>query len=194
MPAKTHKLSIKLDLLKPQSSSEKIPVKFLRWLLSSGRYIFIFVEALVLIAFIARFKLDADLESKKEEIDQEIPFIESLKSYEVLIRQTQLKLSTIKTFRTDSLDYPLLLKKVADQTPNNVKIISLRLEKSVGKITIAITAQAQTNNDLLSFITGLKEDGYFSQVNLTSVGLEQGIIRFVVNADATIQKVGGKAL
>ena len=63
--------AINLDLLRPQSSPEKLFSRLLRWLLSTGRYIFIFVEALVLIVFISRFKLDDDLASKKEAIEQQ---------------------------------------------------------------------------------------------------------------------------
>lgn len=194
MPAKNPKLLILLDLLRPQGSPEKLPVKFLRWLLSSGRYTLIFVEALVLVAFITRFKLDADLANTKEAIEQEVPFIESLKAYEILIRQNQLKLSTIAAFRVNTPDYPQILRRIADQTPAGVKITSLRLDKSVGKVTVVVTAQSQTNNDLSNFITGLKGDRYFSQVNLASVGLEQGLIRFVVNADAKLKTIDGKNL
>lgn len=194
MPKPNPKLAIHLDLLKPQSSPEKLPVKFLRLFLSSGRYILIFVEALVLVAFVIRFKLDADLANKKEAIEQEIPFIESLKPYEILIRQTQLKLSTIAAFHSDWADYPQILKSIADQTPFGIKIISINIKKDVGKITIAINAQAQTNSDLSNFITGLKTNGYFSQVTLVSLGLEQGVIRFVANAEVITQKVVGKRL
>lgn len=194
MPAKTQKLLIHLDLLRPQSSPEKLPVKFLRLFLSSGRYILIFVEALVLMAFIIRFKLDADLANKKEAIEQEVPFIESLKPYEILIRQTQLKLSTIAAFHTDSYDYPQILKKIADQTPLGIKIISINLKKDVGKIVVIINAQAQTNSELSNFITGLNQDKYFSQVTLSSLGLEQSVIRFVINVEVTTQKGVAKSL
>lgn len=193
MPAKTQKLSIRLDLLKPQSNPEKLPLKFLRWLLSSGRYIFIFVEALVLVAFISRFKLDADLADKKEEIDQGILFVESLQPDEILIRQTQLKLSTVAAFRASYPDYPQILKTIADQTPLGVKIINLNLKKDVGKATIAISAEAQTNGDMSNFITGLNKAG-LSGVALSSVGIEQGVIRFVINADSTIQNQKGRNL
>lgn len=189
MPAKNTKIRISLDLLHPQSSPEKLPVKFLRWLLSSGRYIFIFVEALVLIAFISRFKLDADLASKKEDIEQQIPFIQSLNSYEILIRQTQLQIATIKAFFASAPDYPQILRTIADQTPLGVKIASLNLEKGVDKVSINIIAQAQTNNDLSSFVVGLQEAG-FGGVTLTGIGLEQGTIRFTLTADYTTQSIG----
>ena len=184
------KLAIHLDLLRPQSNPEKLPVRAVRWLLSTGRYIFVFVEALVLIAFISRFKLDADLASKKEAIEQQIPYIESLEPFEILIRTIQVKLSTIDGFKSNSPDYPLILKKIADQTPSGVKLISLNLGKEVGKVTILMNAQAQNNSDLIQFIAGLKGDGFFSDVNLTSVGLEQGVIRFAVNASASIREAG----
>ena len=159
--SKSPKLAINLDLLKPQSNPEKIFVKLLRWLLSIGRYIFIFVEALVLLAFIARFKLDADLQSKKEAIEQQIPFIESLKPFEILIRQTQLKLTTINSFRSTYPDYSVALKKIADQTPAGVKITSLNLENGVAQVSIHLAGQAKNNNDLATFLAGLKQDQFF---------------------------------
>lgn len=188
------KLAIHLDLLHPQSNPEKLPVRLIRWLLSTGRFIFIFVEALVLLAFISRFKLDADLASKKEAIEQQIPYIESLKPYEILIRQTQFKLSTIDSIKTNSMDYSVILKKIADQTPVGVKIVSLNLKKNIDSATVQINAQAQTNNDLTSFTAGLKGDPIFSDVNLTSVGLEQGVINFTVSASIKLTQLGGKSL
>lgn len=179
MAAKNPKPSINLDLLHPQSSPEKIPVKFLKWLLSSGRYMFIFVEALVLVAFVIRFKLDADIANKKEEIEQQVPFIEQLKPYEVLIKQTQLKLSSIKTFYSDLVDYPQILKKIADQTPIGVKILSITMEKTKDKINLSIVSETKDNNDVSNFVFGLKQTN-FGGVNLTSIGLDQGIIRFTI--------------
>ena len=176
------KLSIRLNLLKPQSNPEKIFVRFLRWLLSTGRYIFIFVEALVLLAFIARFKLDADIASKKEAIEQQIPYIESLKPYEKLIRQTQLKLSTIDNIKAASANFSDLFKKIADQTPSGIKVVSINLEKNVGGVTIQLTGQAQNNNDLAVFTLGLKQDPSFSNVNYTSISFEKGVINFSINA------------
>lgn len=187
MPKSKSKIIISLDLLKPQSNPQKLPIKILRWLLSSGRYIFIFVEIIVLLAFFARFKLDGELAAKKEAIDEQIPYIEGSKADEILIRQIQLKLSTIKAFHTSQPDYPQIMKKIADNTPLAVKITNLNLERVVGKVTIKITAQAQSNNDVATFIAGLKSDSAFTDVNLASAGLEEGLIKFTLDATANIQ-------
>ena len=186
MPKGKPGLTINLDLLKPQSNPEKIPVKLFRWLLSSGRFIFIFVEALVLIAFGARFKLDADIASKKEAIEQQIPYIESLSSYEIAIRQTQLKLSTINNIKNGSPDWSILLKKIADQTPASVKITNISIEKDLGN--------AMIHSDLASFVGGLRTDNTFTGANIGSVGLEQGVIKFTLDATAKLVNLGNKSL
>ncbi|MBI2019805.1 PilN domain-containing protein [Candidatus Daviesbacteria bacterium] len=188
MPAKKNlRILIRLDLLKPQSNPEKIPTILLRWLLSTGRYILILVEAVVLIAFVFRFKLDADIAEIKEEIEvNQLPYIKNLQPFEILIRQTQLKLSSINGFLQSNPDYALILKKIADQMPVSVSLRSLSLEKSLDKISIQINGQAQNNNDLAAFQANLKQDSFFSGVSLSSVGLEEGVIRFTIKANASV--------
>lgn len=184
--SKTH-LRLNLDLLKPQSNPEKLPVKLLRWLLGSGRFIFILVEALVLLAFFTRFKLDADLASRKEAIEEQIPYIESLRPYEMLIRQTQLKLSTIKAFNQNNPDYSGILNKLTEHIPVSVKVNSLSMEKAVNKLIVQINAEAPSNSDLSRFVNNLKQDKYFAEVSLVSVGLEENLLKFTVEAIVNIQ-------
>lgn len=190
MPKPKSKIAINLDLLKPQSNPEKLLVKLLRWLLSSGRFIFIFVEAVVLIAFLTRFKLDADLAARKEAIEEQIPYIESLKPDEILIRQVQLKLSTINALKINQPDYPQILQQIGSSTPLSVTITSLSLEKIPSKVNIHISAQAQNNKDVITFIAKLKEDKRFSKATLSSAGLEETFIKFTIEAIYDIAKEG----
>lgn len=194
MPKSKKSLSIRLDLLKPQSNPEKIPFKLLHWLLSSGRYIFVFVEALVLIAFLARFKLDADLAAKKEAIEEQIPYIESLRPYEILIRNTQLKLETIHNLKRDGSDWAEILKKISDQIPISIKIISINMTKNLGNNSIHINGQTQINSDISAFVAGLKEETSFSNVSIAGLGMEQGIIKFTIDLTAKNSTLESKKL
>ena len=187
-------LNLNLNLLKSQSNPEKLPIKFIGWLLSSGRFIFVAVNALVLIAFVARFKFDADLAAKNEAIAEQIPYIESLKPYELLIRNTQLKLLTIDTIKTNTLDWQLLLKKIADQVPTSITITGINIDMNIGTANIHISGQTSFNNDLANFVTGLKEDGAFSDVNLSSISLEQDAIKFAIDTSAKLTASGGSKL
>ena len=187
MPKSKPRLTLNLNLLKPQSNPEKLPVKLIRWLLSSGRYVFVAVNGLVLLAFFMRFKLDADIAAKKEAIEEQIPYIESLRPYEILIRETQLKLSTIDSAKKNYLDWSSILKKISDQTPPGIKIVNINIAKNLGIATIHVSGQTPNNNDLTNFISGLKEDGAFSEVSLAGVGVEQGVIKFTIDATAKLE-------
>lgn len=180
--SKSPKLTIHLDLLKPQSNPEQLVTKLLRWLLSTGRFIFVFVEALVLIVFIARFKLDEDLVSNKDAIDQKIQYVESLKYLEVLTRNTQLKLATISTYNKKSADYPKILQNIALQTPAGVKLASIKMEKTGNDVILAISGTSTSNNDLATFVAGLKQDPLFADVNINSVGIDKETINFNIKS------------
>lgn len=186
MPKKRIHLALNLNLLKPQSNPEKIFVKIIRWLLSSGRYIFVFVEAIVLIAFLARFKLDADLAAKKEAIEEQIPYIESLRPYEILIRNTQEKLSIIDKSKNNSGDFPEIFQKIAAAVPSSVKVSSIKMQNASGTTAVRITGETPLNNDVANFINGLKEDPSFSNIAVASLGLEEELIKFTIDASARI--------
>lgn len=190
MSKNPNKLKIKFDLLHPQSNPTKLHVKIFKWLLSSGRYIFIFVEGLVLLAFLARFKLDADLTNLTESIDQQIPYIESLKPYETRIRQTQLQLSTISTITAGGANYNAVIQKIAAQTPQGVILNNLSLDKEGSVINIQISAKAQNNADVSTLLLGMKSDKYFTDVNLANISLEEGVVKFSINAKTPLNSGG----
>ncbi len=182
MPKKVAGIKLKLDLLKPESEPKRVAVKLFGWLLSSGRFLIIAVEILVLAAFLVRFKLDADLASTKEAIDQQVPYIESLASDEALIRQTQFQLATIKAVKQNSLDLNKVIQTVASETPSGVTIKTIHTEGSPGKTSIRITATAIDNSAISSFLAGLKKDASLDNLNLVDVSLEQNIINFTITA------------
>lgn len=189
------RLKIHLDLLKPQSNPVKIYLKLFQWLLSTGRYIFIFVEGLVLLAFLARFKLDADLANLTTAIEEQIPYVERLRPYDLRIRQTQLKLTNITSIDSSNPSYKDAIAKIALQTPVGIRILSINLDKDVGKINIVINGESTKNSDVGFFIRGLKTDSYFSNANLASISVEKKIIKFTINASGSLQaQTEGKSL
>ncbi len=180
------RLAINLDLLRPQGRNPKLTTKLLQWLLSAGRYLIVFVEIIVLGAFLIRFKLDADIAATKESIDQQVPYIKSLKTEEDAIRQIQFQLTTIKSIKQKTTDYKTIFKKIANQTPAGVTISSINLEQQGPKTNLKIAGTSKNNADLSTFVSGLKTEKSFSEVNLLSAGLEEGSIDFAISAVAAI--------
>ena len=179
--------SLSIDLLKPQSEPKKIPVILIQWVLSAGRYLIVFVEILVLAAFLSRFKLDSDISDLQEEIDAKIPFIQSSVKDEVLYRTFQGQISNIKELKLKRAEYLDLINGVAIQTPSGVTLSNVTFNIDAGKLNIKITGVAQNNDQLASLVYGLRSDETFQGVNLASVSLEQGLINFSLTAQAANQ-------
>ncbi|QQG43708.1 MAG: PilN domain-containing protein [Candidatus Daviesbacteria bacterium] len=183
MPDKKGGFAIRLNLLHPVGSKEPILAKFIRWLLSSGRYIVIVVEAVVLIAFLSRFKFDADLQNTKEEVEAQLPFVQSLSSDEALVRRTQLQLSTVKDIRLASADLVNILNQISAQVPPAVKLTVLNLSSKVGVAEVKITGQSASNRDITVFFNNLKTDRSFKDLNIGGIGLNQGVVVFTITGN-----------
>lgn len=175
-----HKIPINLNLLKPQSESPKNVLKLIHWVLFAGRYIVVVVEIIVLAAFLMRFKLDADIADTQERIDEKAEYIQSLSKVEKEVRQTQFQLGSVTSLKGQVPDFVTILKHVSDQTPTEIFLANLSVESAEGNAAVKITGDAKDNNQVLAFTQGLQGDSFFSEANLTSIGLEQNVIKFII--------------
>lgn len=177
------KLKLNLNLLFPQGNAQKLPIRFLRWLITYGRFLAVVVEVLVIGTFVLRFKLDQDLADIQGKINQKVKYIQSLPADEALIKQTQFKLSTIRNTYSLNTNWSQTLQKISAQEPSGVKLTSLNLTRSTPttpNIDFKIAGSASTNTDLAILIGGLKQEKFFKNIDLTNVSLDQGIISFTI--------------
>lgn len=183
MAAPDSPYKLNLNLLFPQGIPEKLPIRFIKWLIGYGRFIAIMVEMIVLITFVLRFKFDADLSSVNDKINSQVPFIESLNQDEAKIRQTQFKLSTIKETWASFPDFPGLLNRISGQLPTQVVLTNINFGYPDGKLGFRLNGQTSSTTDLAALVASLKRDSGFSNVSLTSLSFEQGQIIFVITGD-----------
>jgi len=133
------------------------------------------------------FKKTTLLSFWEKAINQKKDYIQSLRVSEIAIRQTQFKLSQVKLFYENYVEYPQIFKEIADQTPPGVKFINVAMETQENKVIIRINAQAQSSNDISNFTQGLKTSQHFKDVGLTTLNVEQNIIKFTLNLSAPIK-------
>lgn len=180
---KNHLLSrIKLNLLYPQSETQKLPVRFLTWLINYGRFIVIFVEILVVATFLARFKFDSDLADLKDEIKSNVPYLESLSSDEVLIKQTQSKIGFVKKTYQIAPNWTDFSLKFASLVPSGVKLTTFNWQhlETTSSLNFKLSASATTNNDLSAFMASLRDEPSFKNIQLTNITFDRGDIIFSV--------------
>lgn len=173
---------LKLNLLYPQGIRHKIYMRFLHWLISYGRFIVVGVEIIVVSMFILRFKMDASLADLKDNIRDQVPYLESLSQDEAIIKQTQLKLALIKkTYASSTLLGPAL-NKINSLVPQNVRFANLTVEniENTSLFQFKITAQSNATNSISAFLNNLKNDPGFKDISLVNISYDQGQVIFTI--------------
>ncbi|MFH0937233.1 MAG: PilN domain-containing protein [Candidatus Daviesbacteria bacterium] len=170
----TQQSFFKVNLLIFKEEQPKFHIKLLRWMLSSGRFIVVFVEILTISAFVYRYKLDSDLLDLQEKIKEGVPYIQSLKKDEDAIRQTQFQLKTIKEIKNASPNFAAIYVQIAKLIPVSIKLTNINLDRSqsFSKTNITISGQTPSNLELSAFIKALKSDPTFTNINLTNISFE----------------------
>lgn len=159
------KLKKNLNLL-PQNELDKSSFgRFLKWALTFGRYIIIFTELIVILAFLSRFKLDRDLLKLTEEIKQKQTIINSYAELEKKITQVHRQLDFISKTESNSINITLLLNNLSAITPADLVFEELSLKND----TIAIKGRSLSKNGINTFLNQFKSNDYFSQINLESI-------------------------
>jgi hypothetical protein len=188
--APKNQFRIKLNLLHPNEIPPSLPTRFLRWIVSYGRYIVIVTEVIVVAAFVFRFKLDADIDTLKTSINKDLPYIEGLIADEALIRQTQLKLQTIGNVYETTPEWQRIFDDISGEIPQSLRLTTLALDSTDDKIPyigIKLTGQTSSTNDLGLFIRNLrnKKDKnntkVFKDVSLDSLSFDKDSLVFTIS-------------
>lgn len=161
---------------------EKSPLgQFLKWALTTGRYIVVFTELIVIIVFLSRFKLDKDLANLHEEIAQKQTIITASAELENEVRFLQNRLAAINKAQKQSLETSLILKELGEIIPLDVFFSELEIQKS----SISLTGMSLSNTGIATFLSGLKSSDRFEQLDLKSIssrGEKDPTLKFQVSA------------
>lgn len=179
--AQASKLRIDLNLLHPKEVQTRLPEKFLKWLISYGRFIVILVEVVVVAAFLTRFKYDADLDNLKTKIRQDLPYVEGQATDEALINQTQTKLALIDKTYLSSDRWQEAIIEISSLTPNSIQFLGLLLEeKDEQSVSFKINASTLSNTDLGIFLNNLRGQDNLRDINLANISFDQDQILFTI--------------
>jgi Tfp pilus assembly protein PilN len=158
-----------IELL-PQEEWEKRSFgKILKWILTVGRHIVIITELVVILAFLARFKLDRDLTDLNEEIKQKQAIITSASTFEKNYRFLQKRLSTIGGLRKNQLETDKILAEIASLLPFDVTLSDF----TVTGQQMALSATALSDSGLATFISNLKSSNRFTNLTISQLTSEE---------------------
>lgn len=157
--------------------------KFLNFCLTTGRYIVIGTQIVVLSCFLARFRLDRQLEGLSESIEKKQAVIESFKQQEREIRLLQTQIQEIKKIRDQKRNPEQLFQNLTALLPPPVFLEELALKQN----KISLTATAYSSQDLATFLNRIILSESFKEPTLGQVVVDRGRIKFSLSAYLTPQ-------
>lgn len=175
-----------INLLAHQDQELNFQTRFLKWVLTSGKYIVIVVEVVVVGALVYRYKLDSDLAGIQDKIKQEVPYIKSLQKDEQEIRLTQFQLASIKQIKSQNPDYVKTLNLIASLSPQAIKLTNISFDQTqfFPKTTFSISGVTSSNLEVSNFIKALKSSPSFTEITLSNITF-QGQTSFTITGSLT---------
>jgi Tfp pilus assembly protein PilN len=180
MPAQK-KSSVNINLLPKDPFSQSEIGKLLNWALSTGRYIVVFTEMIVILTFLSRFTLDRQLTDLNERLFEKQAVLDSYKEFEAKIRSIQQQAQSVESIAL-KIKSNLILGLVKQMTPEDILFsqISVRGEK------FTITGTAFSTISLSQYVNLFKSDPRFTDVVLEKISSSDNDvgINFTLSATA----------
>ena len=136
--------------------------KFLNWALTTGRYLVVMTELVVILAFLSRFWFDRNLTDLRESRFQKEVTVDSFKDFELTFLSTQSRLNFIKQTVDSSLKADGELTMINDLSPKGVDYSQIQIEP--GKT--ALFGFAASASDFSSLLSGLESQERFSEISV----------------------------
>ena len=165
-----------INLLPKEPWEKGILGQLIPWTLSVGRYVVVFVELIVISAFLYRFGLDRKLTDLNEKIKQKQAIVSSYGDLEAKFKQVQGQLEKIKTTDEASLKIDEVLNHISQITPTDAAYDSITINQK----GVSLQGKVLSEAGLATLLTQAQASKEFSDVSLENVSSgtekEQAII------------------
>lgn len=153
-----------INLLPQEEFNVSIIGRVLRWAMSTFRIIVIVTEMIVMAAFLSRFWLDAQNSDLNDAIKVKSAQITTQTSLEKEFRAVQSKVNIFKEIR-QGIAPAQIVDAITSKLPANAILTGISVSEGAALINGASAGESA----IAQFITNLKSDNTFKNVNLTGV-------------------------
>lgn len=174
MPARVKEI----NLLPPSEFESSFGGKFLKWAVTTGRYIIILTEIVVIAAFFSRFKLDRDVSLLSDEVSGAINVLEANSQLESDFRSTQTRTAAVGNLLTEQMKLKAVIDKLEEQSAGRVTLSTFGINPS----GITLTGQSTDETNLGGFLAALALDPKWKSVEVNEIaGSRDTGIRFTLS-------------
>jgi hypothetical protein len=156
---------VKINLLPPSEFELSFWGRFLKWAVTTGRYVIIVTELIVIVAFLSRFKLDSELASLTDEIRGEKNVLDAQTTTEIKFLGVQAKLMHAEEIMNESLLAGEETDAIVKNIPEDVKLTNL----SVNKPFDSLNVEAAESSGIGIMLGQMSRSGLWKSVEVTGL-------------------------
>ncbi|MBU2592151.1 hypothetical protein KKD61_01670 [Patescibacteria group bacterium] len=149
--------------------------KLVNWILSTGRYIVVFTELIVIGAFLSRFWLDRKDSDLSEEIRQRQAIISSINDFEEEFRLFQSRLSSVDRFLKKDIQPLSPLDLIVESLPPDILVSNYSFSENIEGQEVSLSTTISSESSLAAFVDRLLAKETINKVRIGTVEREQGI-------------------
>lgn len=139
--------------------------RFLKWAISTGRYILILVELVVIIAFLSRFKLDKDLADLADSITGKKAVLVAAYQTEQNFRVTQARINAAGKILGSQTNVRQLTEVVNGYVPPDMILSQATFEPN----QVTVSGETSQQSALAIFLSRMTSDPIWSRVELNEI-------------------------
>lgn len=169
-----------VSFLPKEELEQKALGRVLIWVLSTGRWIVVLTEFIVICAFLSRFYLDREIADLHDDIFQKQAIVEAMSNFEEEFKSLQTRIETIDELVGQAMPNEIL-ETIIPVIPNDVFLNSFDFQED----KIEISAVALSYQGLANFWYDFGKLENFANVKITKIGKEEQKteITFTIVAD-----------
>lgn len=139
--------------------------RFLNWSLSTGRYLVVLTELVVIIAFLSRFWFDRTLTDLRESRIKKEGIVDSFQQVLTDFLRTQSQLRTIRSVLSQQYGVNDRLTQIQSLTPSGIEYDTL----SISSESASLKGFAPSAQIMSAYLSGMQNDQLFDRVSLKSL-------------------------
>lgn len=172
-----------ISLLPEENNSQSFSNRFIRWLTTAGRFVIVFTELIVIMAFISRFWLDRKNADLSETIRQQTAILESTKDFENEYLALQQRLDFVKKYYDQSPEYSPKIKSLIESSPPGIVYDRFNLTQSTESPVVQsdLTVFAYQESSIVDFVTNLILNPDIGNVNIKTIEKKPKDTKYTIN-------------
>jgi Tfp pilus assembly protein PilN len=154
-----------INLLPQDALTASSGGKVLLFSLTIGRYIVVFIELAVIMAFLSRFYLDREIGDINDKLKDQTAVLEANKDFEKTFRLTQQRIAAVGGVLATQPQFSKVIDRVTALVPAEVSVTRLVVDRQ----TIQLSGTVDNQSILGLLITNFRQSPDFSDVAVTNI-------------------------